>query len=151
MSTTEKFTAYASLKKGEKLQKWKYTPTPLNLNDIEIEITHNGLCRTDLHMRDNDWNVSRFPLVAGHEVVGKVTEVGADVTSLKIGDRVGFGWIRNSCRVCDSCLKGEENICRKGYIGLIVGNHGGFANKLRASADFAYKIPDALDLSLIHI
>ncbi|MGK7940785.1 MAG: NAD(P)-dependent alcohol dehydrogenase [Crocosphaera sp.] len=145
MSTTELFKAYAAIKPGEKLQPWEYTPKPLGRNDIEIDITHNGLCHTDIHMRDNDWDVSTFPLVAGHEVVGSVTQMGEDVTSLKIGDRVGFGWIRNSCRVCDACLRGEENICREGYTGLIVGHHGGFANKLRASADFAYKIPDGLD------
>jgi uncharacterized zinc-type alcohol dehydrogenase-like protein len=96
-------------------------------------------------MRDNNWNVSKFPLVAGHEVVGNVTQIGAEVTGIKIGDRLGFGWISNSCRVCDACLRGEENICRQGYKGLIVGNHGGFGNKLRACADFAYKIPDNLD------
>lgn len=145
MSTTETFTAYASLKVGEKLQQWQYEPKPLDRNDVEIEVTHNGLCHTDIHMRDNDWDVSSFPLVAGHEVVGKVTQIGADVNSLKIGDRIGFGWIRNSCRVCGACLRGEENLCREGYKGLIVGNHGGFANKLRAPADFAYKIPDGLD------
>ena len=140
-----KFQAYASLKPGEKLQPWEYEPAPLGSNDVEIAVTHNGLCHTDIHMRDNDWNVSKFPLVAGHEVVGNVTQIGADVTSIKIGDRLGFGWISNSCRVCDACLRGEENICRQGYKGLIVGNHGGFANKLRACADFAYKIPDNLD------
>lgn len=140
-----KFQAYASLKPGEKLQPWEYEPAPLGSNDVEIAVTHNGLCHTDIHMRDNDWNVSKFPLVAGHEVVGNVTQIGADVTGIKIGDRLGFGWISNSCRVCDACLRGEENICRQGYKGLIVGNHGGFANKLRACADFAYKIPDNLD------
>ncbi|MFM5889615.1 MAG: NAD(P)-dependent alcohol dehydrogenase [Dolichospermum sp.] len=140
-----KFQAYASLKPGEKLQPWEYEPAPLGSNDVEIAVTHNGLCHTDIHMRDNDWNVSKFPLVAGHEVVGNVTQIGADVTGIKIGNRLGFGWISNSCRVCDACLRGEENICRQGYKGLIVGNHGGFANKLRACADFAYKIPDNLD------
>jgi uncharacterized zinc-type alcohol dehydrogenase-like protein len=83
--------------------------------------------------------------VAGHEVVGIVTEVGQDVTTLQPGDRVGLGWIRNSCRVCYHCLQGEENVCQQGFTGLIVGNHGGFANKVRSPADFAYKIPDALD------
>ena len=140
-----KFQAYASLKPGEKLQPWEYEPAPLGNNDVEIAVTHNGLCHTDIHMRDNDWNVSKFPLVAGHEVVGNVTQIGAEVTGIKIGNRLGFGWISNSCRVCDACLRGEENICRRGYTGLIVGNHGGFGNKLRACADFAYKIPDNLD------
>jgi len=139
------FKAYAALKAGERLQSWEYEPAPLEKGDIEIQITHNGLCHTDIHMRDNDWGVSSYPLVPGHEVVGVITQVGEDVTSLSVGDRVGFGWIRDACRQCDHCLQGEENICRNGYTGLILGHHGGFADKLRAPADFAYKIPDALD------
>ncbi len=139
------FKGYAALNKGEKLQSWQYEPKPLGRNDIEIKVTHNGLCHTDLHMRDDDWNVSTFPLVAGHEVVGEITKLGEDVTNLQIGDRVGVGWISNSCRRCDACLRGEENICRQGYTGLIVGNYGGFADKLRVNADFTYKLPDALD------
>ena len=140
-----KFTAYAALQPKEKLQLWQYEPAPLKNSEIEIQVTHNGLCHTDIHMRDNDWGVSEFPLVAGHEVVGVVTEAGKDVTTLQKGDRVGLGWIRNSCRVCYHCLQGEENICKQGYTGLIVGNYGGFADKVRISADFAYRIPDALD------
>jgi len=139
------FKAYAALKAGEPLQPWEYEPAPLGKGEIEIQVTHNGLCHTDIHMRDNDWGVSNYPLVPGHEVVGVVTEIGDDVTSLAPGDRVGFGWIRDSCRQCDHCIRGEENICRDGYTGLILGHHGGFADKLRAPADFAYKIPDALD------
>jgi uncharacterized zinc-type alcohol dehydrogenase-like protein len=145
MPEQTKFKAYAALQAGERLQLWEYEPAPLQGDEIEIRVTHNGLCHTDIHMRDNDWKVSSYPLVAGHEVVGIVTRVGENITSLRTGDRVGFGWIRNSCRVCDYCLQGEENICRQGYTGLIVGHYGGFANRLRAPADFAYKIPDALD------
>ena len=140
-----KFTAYAALQPKEKLQVWQYEPAPLKDSEIEVRVTHNGLCHTDIHMRDNDWGVSEFPLVAGHEVVGEVTEIGKAVTNLKPGDRVGLGWIENSCRVCYHCLQGEENVCKQGFTGLIVGNHGGFADKVRATADFAYKIPDALD------
>ena len=145
MAINQKFQGYAALQAGEKLQQWDYEPPILGRQDIEIQVTHNGLCHTDIHMRDNDWNVSKFPLVAGHEVVGKITQIGEDVTSFQIGNRVGFGWISNSCRNCDACLRGEENVCQRGYTGLIVGNYGGFANRLRAPADFAYKIPDALD------
>ena len=139
------FTAYAALQPKEELQLWQYKPAPLKESEIEVRVTHNGLCHTDIHMRDNDWGVSEFPLVPGHEVVGIVTEIGKDVTNLKKGDRVGLGWIRNSCRVCYHCLQGEENVCKQGFTGLIVGNHGGFADKVRSTADFAYKIPDALD------
>ncbi len=140
-----KFKAYAALQAKEKFQLWEYKPAPLKDGEIEIRITHNGLCHTDIHMRDNDWGVSKFPLVAGHEVVGIVTDMAKDVMTFKQGDRVGVGWIRNSCRVCYHCLQGEENICKKGYTGLIVGNHGGFADRIRISADFTYKIPDSLD------
>lgn len=145
MLASTKIKAYATLEPSEKLQQWEYEPTPLKPGEIEIQVTHNGLCHTDIHMRDNDWGVSKYPLVPGHEVVGIVTELGEGVTSFKIDDRVGFGWIRNSCRICDYCLQGEENICRQGYEGLILGHHGGFADRLRAMADFAYKIPTALD------
>ena len=139
------FKAYAALNPGEKLQPWDYEPAPLQVDEVEIRVTHNGLCHTDIHMRDNDWNVSQYPLVAGHEVVGEVTAVGEKVHSLQKGDRVGVGWIRSSCRVCDHCLQGQENICRQGYSGLIVGNYGGFADRMHVPADFTYKIPDALD------
>lgn len=142
---SNQFHAYAVLNAKEKLQPWTYTPKPLGRRDVEIKVTHNGLCHSDIHMRDNDWGITTFPLVAGHEVVGIVTQLGEDVTHLNIGDRIGFGWISNSCRVCEACLRGDENLCEKGMEGLIVGNHGGFADQLRASADFAYKIPDALD------
>ncbi len=145
MAEATQFKAYAALNPGEKLQPWDYEPAPLQVDEVEIRVTHNGLCHTDIHMRDNDWNVSQYPLVAGHEVVGVVTAVGEKVHSLQPGDRVGVGWIRSSCRVCDHCVQGQENICRQGYSGLIVGNYGGFADRLRVSADFTYKIPDALD------
>ena len=76
MSEPTKFMAYAVLNRGEKLQKWEYEPTPLKVDEIEIRVTHNGLCHTDIHMRDNDWGISSYPLVPGHEVVGIVTQVG---------------------------------------------------------------------------
>jgi len=136
-----RFHAYASLKAGERLRHWEYEPAALGKGEIEIQITHNGLCHTDIHMRDNDWGVSTYPLVPGHEVVGVVTQVGTDVNSLAVGDRVGFEWIRDACRQCDYCIQGEENTCRNDYTRLILGHHGGFADKLRAPADFAYKIP----------
>ncbi|PNH01781.1 putative formaldehyde dehydrogenase AdhA, partial [Tetrabaena socialis] len=79
-------------------------------------------------------------------VVGKVLAVGTAVPGLRPGDRAGVGWISNSCRTCLACLRGEENVCVKGYTGLIVnGNHGGFQQICRAPADFVYTIPDALD------
>ncbi|GIL86677.1 hypothetical protein Vretimale_11489 [Volvox reticuliferus] len=129
-----------------KLAPWTYEVGELKPHEVDIRVTHNGLCHTDMHMRDNDWGVSAFPFIPGHEVVGEVIAVGSDVTGLRPGDRAGVGWISNSCRVCANCKRGEENICEKGYTGLIVmGNHGGFQEICRVNADFAYQIPEGLN------
>jgi uncharacterized zinc-type alcohol dehydrogenase-like protein len=100
---------------------------------------------SDCHMRDNDWGDTVFPLFAGHEVIGTVVAVGSSVTDKKIGDRVGFGWIKDSCRTCEPCVAGTDNLCKKGFTGLITaGNRGGFSQFVRAPADFAFLIPDEL-------
>eukprot|EP00798_Chlamydomonas_sp_ICE-L_P004159 gene4159-14258_t len=116
-----KFPAWACLEKGAKLAKWEYEPEPLGADDIDIEVTHNALCHTDLHMRDDDWGVSKFPFVPGHEIVGRVVAKGSAVNNVELGDRVGYAWIKNSCRACRNCIKGEESICLEGYTGTITG------------------------------
>ncbi|KAG2485934.1 hypothetical protein HYH03_015378 [Edaphochlamys debaryana] len=128
-----------------RLKPWTYTVGELGPSEVDIRVTHNGLCHTDLHMRDNDWGVSGFPFIPGHEVVGELVAVGSAVRGLRPGSRAGVGWISNSCRCCANCVRGEENICSQGYTGLIVaGNHGGFQDVCRVNADFAYPIPDGL-------
>eukprot|EP00798_Chlamydomonas_sp_ICE-L_P020882 gene20882-27725_t len=140
------FPAYGVLEKGAPLARWDYTPEPLGLEDIDIQVTHNALCHTDIHMRDDDWGISKFPFVPGHEIVGVVVAKGDNVTGVELGNRVGYAWIKNSCRSCKNCVSGKENICAKGYTGTItMGNNGGFGKYMRAPADFAYKLPDALD------
>ncbi|CAI5532938.1 unnamed protein product [Closterium sp. Naga37s-1] len=123
MAADGKFFAYACLGPKQKFEPFHYEPAPLGPNDVQIKVTHNGLCHTDLHMRDNDWNNATYPLVAGHEVVGIVEQVGANVTTHKV-----------------------KHLCAEGYTGLILnGNKGGFQPRLRAPADFAIKLPDGLD------
>jgi uncharacterized zinc-type alcohol dehydrogenase-like protein len=133
-------------KPGEEFKQWEYQAGPLNPKDVEIKVTHNGLCHTDLHMKDDDWGITSYPLIAGHEVVGTVAALGEDVQGLEVGQRVGVAWIRDSCRRCRFCMRGTENLCVKGYTGLIVGpdNFGGFQPVMRAPADFTYTIPDKL-------
>lgn len=137
---------YAVHAPGEKFKLWEYEPEPLAPTDVEIKVTHNGLCHTDSHMADDDWGITSYPLIPGHEVVGEVAAVGAAVKGLEVGTRVGVGWIRNSCRRCRNCLRGNENLCVQGYTGLIVGPkmYGGFQPRMRAPADFTYRIPDNL-------
>ncbi|PNW78848.1 hypothetical protein CHLRE_09g392134v5 [Chlamydomonas reinhardtii] len=138
----------AVAEKKAKLAPWRHDVGPLGPREIDIRVTHNGLCHTDIHMRDDDWGVSKFPFIPGHEVVGVVVAVGEGVPKdgLRPGDRAGVGWISGSCRTCAACLRGEENVCESGYTGLIVnGNHGGFQDVCRVDSDFAYKIPPGLD------
>ncbi|KAJ3036842.1 hypothetical protein HDV00_002324 [Rhizophlyctis rosea] len=142
----ESFRGYASQEAKAPLETFEYAPKPLGDSDVEVRISHNGLCHTDLHMRDNEWGISSFPLCPGHEVIGVIEAKGAGVgDDLPIGTRVGLGWIRDSCGSCDNCIIGQENICTKGYTGTIVGHHGGFQDRVRVSAKFAFKIPDSLD------
>lgn len=83
------------------------------------------LCTAWSVLQDDDWGLTAYPLIPGHEVVGEVVAVGGDVRGVSIGSRVGVGWIRDSCRRCPNCLRGNENLCKKGYTGLIVGREWG--------------------------
>lgn len=140
------FVGYAVKEKGSPLELFEYDPAPLGELDIDIQVTHNGLCHTDIHMRDNDWGVSGFPFIPGHEVIGNITQVGHGVKHLSVGDRVGYAWIKDSCGGCGHCVRGYENVCLTGYTGLITaGGHGGWQKTMRAPAKFAFKIPDGLD------
>ncbi|MEW5298227.1 MAG: hypothetical protein WDW36_001374 [Sanguina aurantia] len=128
------------------LTKFSYQlPAKLGANEVDIRTTHNGVCGSDLSMQSNGWGLSKYPFIPGHEVVGTVEGLGSSVSGLKIGQRVGVGWIKDSCRCCPSCMRGDENLCAEGYTGTIVmGNHGGFQDVMRCPADFAYPIPEAL-------
>lgn len=148
--------AWTVKEKGAPLEYCSHTMQELGDNDVQIKVTHNGLCHTDCHMRDNDWGVSDYPLVPGHEVVGEITHAGKSVTKVRVGQRVGVGWIKDSCGDCIDCKRDFQNTCRKGYDGLIVGvgtwSHpnpcGGFAENIRVNENFAFPIPK--DLSSAH-
>jgi uncharacterized zinc-type alcohol dehydrogenase-like protein len=92
--------AFAAYKPGLTLEPFKYDLGPLKPDEIEIDIEYCGICRSDLHMLINDWSITRFPLVPGHEIIGKVSAVGSMVTHLKIGQRVGVEWRSMSCQIC---------------------------------------------------
>ena len=119
-SPSNLFTGMGVNAAGNRLERIEYSPAPLGPKDVDIQVTHNGVCHTDIHMSDNDWGISKYPFIPGHEIVGVVSAKGEDVTGLSLGQRVGFGWIRNSCRCCPNCIKGFENLRQKGYEGTIV-------------------------------
>ena len=135
--------AYASHGCGQALEAFSYDPPPLGPGEVEIAVTHCGICHSDIHMIDNDWKISRYPLVPGHEAVGTVSTMGGDVKHLKKGQRVGLGWQSGSCGTCEWCVRGDDTCCPKEE-GTIVGRHGGFASAVRAAARFAIPIPDGL-------
>lgn len=136
--------AYASHGKGKALVPHEYNPGSLLAEQVEIQVSHCGICHSDLSMLNNDWGMSKYPLVAGHEVVGTIIKAGPSVKRVKVGDRVGLGWSSKSCMSCDHCLAGDHNLCATGE-GTIVGRHGGFADKVRCNWEWATPLPDAID------
>jgi len=122
---------------------FRYDPGELGAQEVEIGITHCGICHSDLHLISNDWGISQYPFIPGHEVIGTVTGVGSQVRSLKPGQRVGLGWQSNSCGECEWCSRGMENLCAL-QEATCVRRHGGYASSVRANARFVSPIPDAL-------
>ncbi len=137
--------AYAATSAGSELALIEYDPGPLGRQDVEIDVDYCGICHSDLSMIDNEWGMSAYPLVAGHEVVGRVAAVGADVTHLQLGQVVGLGWHSGYCQVCNSCGSGDHNLCATAQ-GTIVGRHGGFAEKVRAHASSVVALPADMDV-----
>jgi propanol-preferring alcohol dehydrogenase len=116
-------------------------------DDVLIKVEACGVCHSDLHVADGDWKqfagITKLPLIVGHEVAGKVVDVGSAVRNLKVGDRVGVPWIYWTCGECEFCGEGNENLCVKQKItGVTV--DGGYAEFIKAPASHATKIPDAV-------
>ena len=135
--------AYAAFGKGQPLQPYEYDAGPLKSEQVEIKVSHCGICHPDLSMLDNNWGFSSYPMVAGHEVVGTVTATGPTAKRVKVGDRVGLGWHSGSCMSCAQCLAGDHNLCLVGE-STIVGRHGGFADRVRCNWEWATPIPDTM-------
>ena len=135
--------AYAALEAGQPLMPYQYTPNPLSAMDVEIKITHCGMCHTDLHLVNNDFGISAYPLVPGHEIVGIVSQLGAAVTELRVGQRVGVGWLAGADFTCEQCQTGRDNLCVNGQP-TCLGREGGYAQYIRVDSRLSFPIPDAL-------
>lgn len=136
------FTGWAAPRAGAALEPHRFVPAPLGPHDVEIEVTHCGVCRSDLHLVDNDWMTTRYPVVPGHEVVGRVVAAGP-ASPHNAGARLGVGWQCGACLRCAACLRGEENLCAA-KSRTCVGRPGGFAGRLRVDGRFAFAIPGGL-------
>lgn len=136
--------AYAAFESGGKLQPFEYDPGPLSEHDVEIAIEHCGICHSDLSMLYNNWGITQYPFVPGHEIIGTIVARGGHVNNLAAGQRVGLGWHSGYCMTCHSCMSGDHNLCAQSE-STIVGRHGGFADKVRANAASVVALPDSLN------
>lgn len=136
--------AYAAHEVGGELTPFEYDPGELRPDQVEIDVLACGICHSDLSMLNNEWHISAFPLVPGHEVVGRIACTGSNVRHLTVGDTVGLGWFSGSCMTCDQCMSGNHNLCGSNEQ-TIVGRFGGFANKVRCNAEWASLLPPGLD------
>ncbi len=124
-------------------------------NDVKIEILYCGVCHSDLHFARNEWHFTVYPAVPGHEIVGRVAEVGAKVAGFKVGDTVGVGCMVDSCRTCSACKEGLEQYCEAGNVGTYGGTEpviggptfGGYSSSITVDQDFVLRIPEGMELS----
>jgi len=137
---------YAATDAKGTLKPFEFDLGELGPEEVEIKVTHCGICHSDLSMLDNEWGMSKYPFVPGHEAVGTVLAMGHEAKGLEIGQRVGIGWSAYSCLSCHECLSGDHNLCAHNQ-GTIVGRYGGFADRLRAQWTWVRPLPDALDLA----
>jgi uncharacterized zinc-type alcohol dehydrogenase-like protein len=137
------FHAHAAHSPKGALKPFVYEPAPLGPHDVEIRISHCGICHSDVHLVDGDWGMGSYPMVPGHEIVGTIAALGPEVAHLDAGQRVGVGWQRGACFVCEACGNGDENLCAANEA-TCVGHHGGFADRIRLDGRFAFPIPEGL-------
>jgi len=126
---------------------------PVGSNDVQIAIEHCGVCHTDIHFVNNDWGMTNYPVVPGHEIVGRVTEVGPAVSKFKVGDRAAIGCLVDSCGVCSNCENGLEQYCLNGFTATYNSEtkdpggftYGGYSQSIVAQESFVLKVPDSLE------
>jgi uncharacterized zinc-type alcohol dehydrogenase-like protein len=139
-------TVHAFAAKGAKqqLEPFEYELGPLGPDEVDVKVSHCGICHSDLAMIDNDWGFTPYPIVPGHEAIGTISAMGSNVKKLKIGQRVGVGWQCGACYQCEWCEQGLESMCAKER-DTIVGHHGAWGDYVRVDGKFATPIPEALD------
>ena len=146
---------YAAHSPSEELVPYHFERRDLRSNDISIEILYSGICHSDLHTVNGDWGEQSYPLIPGHEIVGKVIEVGTEVTKFKVGQHVGVGCMVDSCQECIQCHNHEEQFCQEGLTGTYGSKdktdgsttQGGYSKHIVVRQEFVVNIPDKLDIS----
>ncbi|MEM8573686.1 MAG: NAD(P)-dependent alcohol dehydrogenase [Pseudomonadota bacterium] len=136
--------AWAALAAGQPLERFEYDPGPLGPEEVEVTVETCGICHSDLSVVRNDWGISSYPVVPGHEVIGRVAAMGTQAKGLSVGQRVGIGWSAESCMHCPQCLAGDGNLCAEN-VATIVGHYGGFAESVRAHWQWVIPVPETLE------
>ena len=119
---------------------------PLGAEDVEVAVDHCGLCHSDISILNNDWGISQYPAILGHEVVGRVTAVGPNAKGRRVGQRVGVGWFSASDKHCRQCMSGNHHLCPQ-VQATIIGHRGGFASHIRAHWAWAFSLPEKLNFA----
>lgn len=138
--------ALAATEPNGRLEPFSYDPGPLGAEQVEIAVEYCGICHSDLSMLNNEWHFTRYPIVPGHEAVGKVTAVGTAAKFVKLGQTVGLGWNAGSCMHCTPCLSGDHNMCTS-LEQTIVSRHGAFGTKVRCHWAWATPIPEGVNVA----
>jgi alcohol dehydrogenase (NADP+) len=149
--------SYAAQDAKTPLAPWTFDRREPGAHDVQIDIEYCGVCHSDLHQIRNEWGNSIFPMVPGHEIVGRISKVGDHVKKHKVGDLVGIGCLVDSCRSCDNCKEGLEQFCLNGSSATYNGyeqdkktvTYGGYSKMIVASEDFVVKISEKLPLASV--
>lgn len=151
--------AYAAYSATEPLKPFSFEPRNVGENDIQIQILFCGVCHSDLHIARNEWKGTTYPVVPGHEIVGKVTSVGTNVKSFKVGDLAGVGCLVDSCRTCPSCKESLQQYCDNGELVFTYNSpdkhlpgkmtYGGYSSQIIVDQEFVLKISPKLNLAAV--
>ena len=136
--------AFAATEAGGKLSPFKFVLPEIGNEQVDIKVHYCGICHSDLSMIKNEWGMSTYPLVPGHEVIGEIVAIGSEVKNLKPKDLVGLGWSSGSCMHCTQCMTGNHHMCQTAE-STIVGRHGGFADYVRCHWSSAILLPAGID------
>ena len=149
--------AYGSSAADALLEPMSIERRPVEAGDVRIDIEYCGVCHSDIHTAHNDWGNAIYPVVPGHEIVGRVVETGSDVSKFKVGDIVGVGCMVDSCLSCEPCKDHEEQFCVRrpvmtyGSADKVLGGttHGGYAAEITVREEFVLRIPENLDVKAV--
>src|SRR5678816_142784 len=154
MTATKGYAAHAATEPVVPFNFERREPGP---HDVQFDILYCGVCHSDLHQVRNEWGNSIYPMVPGHEIVGRVAKVGAQVKKFKVGDLAGVGCMVDSCRECNSCREGEEQYCDRGQTVLTYNSrakdgsptYGGYSNNTVCDEAFVLKATPKLNLAAV--